>query len=959
MKSTTSIATDGQNTKQNLSYLGREEACSLVRELAIFSRTENPHVLKKWYVEANRINGKSFPPTQKQTEKDKEEEAMRFLGIALSALTLAKANRLKDAAAGSIRGVQVDEDAMWYDRMLQQGVGSFPTPAPSERPSKCSDVIDECPIDACFLPYDDPSRPPSCTDPLINRPDCDVLPTPTDIGCPFCCAFECRPDNPMFTPSPDGSPPVCSPTIMPSPAPSELSLTLSPDPTPSPSEMPSGCSDVIELCPIDACFLPDTDPSRPLDCTDPSVNRPDCDVLPTPTNIGCPFCCPFECRSDNPMFTPSPDGSPPACSPTMLPTPAFPEPSPAPSEMPSPLFPDPTPAPSETPTDCSDVIELCPIDACFLPFSDPSRPFDCSDPSINRPDCDVLPTPTDIGCPFCCPFECRPDNPMFTPSPDGSPPACSPTMMPSPAPSESSLTLSPDPTPPPSEMPSPPPSASPSTQPTDCSDVIELCPIDACFLPDSDPARPLDCTDPSIDRPDCDVLPTPTNINCPTCCAFECRADNPMFSPSPDGSPPVCSPTLMPSAAPSVAPLALPTPLPTPPPTPAPSAAPSDLPTALPTTTDCGIDVNINAQCSTSCSFDTCVERPFRMVMFYRGGGCQNTQFRRCPVRDPDPTPELPNPDPCTCTKEDLPCDQWNNNNECFDYNPETGNQCNSVEDFCDNNQDTTPIPGCGPPPNNVQHTVWIEAFGKDGEPYFAGPVQNNSTWTALTTDDEVSANTDIFTYEYVNGAKGRLLQEVVFHSSCSEELFLTDQFGSQQLIEFESFCDTDRCDPGCRNGRRTISLFQDQIDDFEFTLEARTDDQNPVTLRFVAAVLTPLSFQPPFFGETQFQVFGDLNGTLIPPDVTVTPNFTLRVDEEYTIAGVVVGERSNGNCDAFGQADLACSRVPRCDLVPDDCDCDPFGNGKGGKGGKGKKTGAYDGTEQSALESFSHYFGK
>jgi hypothetical protein len=637
-----------------------------------------------------------------------KSEFMRFSVITLSVLALARADPLNDAATGSLRGVQVDEDAMWYDRMLQQSIGSF-TNTPSQMPSECSEVIEICPNDTCFLPYDDPSRPPSCTDPSVNRPDCNVLPTPTDIGCPSCCAFECRPDNPMFTNSPDGSPPICSPTMMPSPIPS-----------PNPSQK---------------------------------------------TTLA-------------------------------------------------------TPEPSMVPSECSEVIETCPIDTCFLPYDDPSRPLNCTDPSVNRPDCNMLPTPTGIGCPSCCAFECRPDNPMFSASPDGSPPICSPTMMPSPAP----------------------------------------------------------------------------------------------------------------------------------------SPVPSDMPvTPFPTTSDCGIDVNINAKCETSCSFDSCVERPFRMVMFYRGGGCQSTQFRRCPLRDPDPTPDLPNPDPCSCSKEELPCEEWNNKNTCFDFNPNTGVQCNSIVEFCANNQDTTPIPGCGPPTVDTVHTVWIEAFG-NGEAYFAGPVENNSTWTAITTDDKVSANTNIFTYEYVNGARGRLLQNVVFHSSCSQELFLTDQFGSHQLIEFEAFCDVDRCDPGCNNGRRTISLFQDQIGDFEFTLEARTDDQNPVTLRFVAAVLTPLSFQFPYFGETEFQLFPELNGTTVPPNVIVTPNFNLRLDEEYTIAGVVVGERSNGNCDAFGQSSLACVRVPKCDLIPADCACDPFDNGGGGGG---KKKGVDGDDDDNPLDPFVRFFGK
>uniref|UniRef100_UPI003704D51E HEP200 protein n=1 Tax=Cylindrotheca fusiformis TaxID=2853 RepID=UPI003704D51E len=414
---------------------------------------------------------------------------------------------------------------------------------PSSQPSECADVLEECPIDECFLPYSDASRPPSCLS--FGRPDCDVLPTPQNINCPRCCATECRPDNPMFTPSPDGSPPICSPTMLP---------TNQPTP-PEPSSAPSDCGEVIEECPLDTCFLPTSDPARPPDCT--AVGRPDCDVLPFPNNLGCPACCPFECSPDNPMFTPSPDGSPPNCSPTMLPTP---QPS-TPTVITS-------PAPSSQPSQCAEVIEQCPIDECFLPYGDSSRPLDCTDPAVNRPDCDVLPTPQNINCPACCAFECRPDNPMFTPSPDGSPPICSPTMMPSPE---------------------------PSSQPSDCGEVIEECPIDACFLPKSDSARPPDCT--AVGRPDCNVLPFPNNIGCPSCCPFECSPDNPMFTPSPDGSPPNCSPTMLPSPSPSAVTVPL---------TPAPSSAPTRQPSSQPTGPQPSSQPSECADVLELCPYDTC-----------------------------------------------------------------------------------------------------------------------------------------------------------------------------------------------------------------------------------------------------------------------------------------------------------------------------------------------------------------
>ncbi|KAL3930794.1 MAG: hypothetical protein SGBAC_011609 [Bacillariaceae sp.] len=654
----------------------------------------------------------------------------------------------------------------------------------------------------------------------------------------------------------------------------------SPAPSPAPSEMPSDCAEVINICPFDECFLPDGTAGRPADCS-ATAGAATCDVLPQPA--GC-TCCPSECRSDNPMFSPSPDGSPPVCTPTAMPTPG---PSPPPS-----------PPPSPQPSQCQDVLDECPFDSCFLPLGDGARPDNCR--SVN-PACNVLPFPRNAGCPVCCPDECSPENPMF----DGN--ICSPTPMPSPR-----------------------PTPFPSPQPSVCQDVLDQCPYDECFLENNDGNRPQNCRDTNAANI-CNVLPQP--FGCPRCCPDECRRDNPMF----DGT--VCAPTAVPS--------------------PAPSPVPTEPASELPTTVDCGIDVDINVQCSTSCEFENCVERPFRMLMFYRGGGCQNTQFRRCPLRNPDLTPQLPNPDPCTCSKRELPCNEWNNKNFCTDFNPSTGQACNDLTNFCANQSNKNPIPGCGPPANTQPHAVWLEAIGKDGEAYFVGPVNVNSTWTAQTVNERVQADTDIFIYEFGAGGKGRLLQQVRFHSSCSDELFLTDQFGSNQLIEFESFCADDRCDSSCFGGRRIISLFQESIGDFQFSLRARTDGQAPVTISFFAALLTPISDTFPFFGNTTFQEFTDQVGRTIPPPVTVQPNFNIRLDDEYILAAVITGQRGGGSCDSFGQTQFQCERVPRCSLVPDDCGCDPFVPPDGKARSIEDDDGAVDETTSaSALDGFTRFFG-
>jgi len=316
------------------------------------------------------------------------------------------------------------------------------------------------------------------------------------------------------------------------------------------------------------------------------------------------------------------------------------------------------------------------------------------------------------------------------------------------------------------------------------------------------------------------------------------------------------------------------------------------------------------------------------MEMRYGGGGCYNTNFRRCPLRNPDNTPDLPNPDPCTCTKEELPCDQWNNKNTCEDFSS-GGAVCNDVTRFCANGQkDTDPTPGCGPPSSFDNHTVFIEAFGND-ELYFSGPVQVNSTWEATTSGEKVEANTDIWTYEYIEGiGKGRLLQHVVFHSSCSQELYLTDQFGAQQLIEFDSFCDVGCNDPGCKEvigpngvrfGRRRISLFKEDLATLELSLSANSADVQRVKLDQVLGLFTPTDFS----GGTQFVNFSSAIGVVVPPSVTLTPDeIILSPDLNYTMGAIVAGRLNNDPntpCQQVDQTELICERVR---VVP--CDCPP-----------------------------------
>jgi len=122
----------------------------------------------------------------------------------------------------------------------------------------------------------------------------------------------------MLTPAPNGQPPACAPTSMPSPSPSVTTTTRPPQT--EPSAQPSACTEVFDQC-SQICFLPREDSTRPQDCADLSdpLEEARCNILPQPS--GC-NCCAKECSPENPMLTPAPNGQPPACAPTSMPSPS-------------------------------------------------------------------------------------------------------------------------------------------------------------------------------------------------------------------------------------------------------------------------------------------------------------------------------------------------------------------------------------------------------------------------------------------------------------------------------------------------------------------------------------------------------------------------------------------------------------------------------------------------------------
>jgi hypothetical protein len=245
------------------------------------------------------------------------------------------------------------------------------------------------------------------------------------------------------------------------------------------------------------------------------------------------------------------------------------------------------------------------------------------------------------------------------------------------------------------------------------------------------------------------------------------------------------------------------------------------------------------------------------MQFLFKGGDCSFSDFRRCPGN---------NPDYCTCTREKLAQEDWPNKITCEDFD------------------------GGPPSPSDRGSLSWLRLEG-NGEIYFEGAVAVGSSFNASTTADEVAANTDIFIYEYdeTNDGPGALLQEVVYHSSCSEEMYLADTFGSTQLTEFES-------------ENQLVSLFRTSTFSFDLTLQLNSD---ATSLELITANMVLLSSS---FLEPQLQSL-DVNGTTIPPALTVNADFTIIPEENHTAIASIGGKLDGRECFGLAQQTFNCPR--------------------------------------------------
>lgn len=165
---------------------------------------------------------------------------------------------------------------------------------------------------------------------------------------------------------------------------------------------------------------------------------------------------------------------------------------------------------------------------------------------------------------------------------------------------------------------------------------------------------------------------------------------------------------------------------------------------------------------------------------------------------------------------------------------------------------------------------------------------------TAPATEDEVEANSYLELYTCADAAcsaPGTMLQQILFHSSCSQQLYLFDIFGSFQLVEFES------------TTLGLISSFTSPSVGFTLTLDA-TATGSTLVLDFMSIVV--LSDNAELL-EPQIINF-DVAGTTIPPSFTVDAPVNLFIGQPFQVVTTVGGQLDGLGCFDVANSTILCN---------------------------------------------------
>ena len=263
------------------------------------------------------------------------------------------------------------------------------------------------------------------------------------------------------------------------------------------------------------------------------------------------------------------------------------------------------------------------------------------------------------------------------------------------------------------------------------------------------------------------------------------------------------------------------------------------------------------------------------MEFLYRGGNCGNTSFATC-------SGEAGSTE-CNCQIPEE--DNWEDN-----------------KFFCEDI-------GSVPAPFDRNQTVWITAGSDKGDLYFDGPVRVGDSFNATDPESEkVQANMLIQVFSTNGSGPGDLLQEVLFHSSCSQELYLADIFGGIQLIEFEFIgkkCETPEI----------INLFRRTDFEFDIDLAVGADVGGQLSLDFAQLFLIN-GLDPNLIQVANF----DVGGQTVPPALSLSSDFGIARDTPYTARAVVTGAIDGRQCTGDAEVEFICERVcgPRPEVCPE-----------------------------------------
>jgi hypothetical protein len=179
-----------------------------------------------------------------------------------------------------------------------------------------------------------------------------------------------------------------------------------------------------------------------------------------------------------------------------------------------------------------------------------------------------------------------------------------------------------------------------------------------------------------------------------------------------------------------------------------------------------------------------------------------------------------------------------------------------------------TDFAGGPPTEDGVESYIVVTDLKGEGIVYHAANVPVGSVYYLNDNGERFVADQSIMIYDREGGT---LLQDVYYHSSCSQNLFLKDRFGASQLVEW------------INEEQGLVSCFANASFDLAITI--------PFTITGSELTVTEL------FSITTFGVYNltdEVYGTVLQPGATITADFQVTIDlatpRVYTFLTTIAG---------------------------------------------------------------------